>query len=526
MGTTDRLMSTDLTAPGPWLRLLRQRGGPLMSGGILAAAVLLVYSPVLTWLFQIWSQDKEYSHGFLVPLISGYLVWSRRECLARLVPRPRPVWGALVMLGSAALLVAGRAGGIALAEAISLLLMIPGLVLLIWGWEHLKALALPLAYLQFMVPWMEELLSRLHPASQLLSADIAVWLLQVMGITALQDGTYIHLPNVTLLVAQECSGVKFLMSIVAIGIPLVYFTQRTWWRGAAVILAGASLAMVVNGARVAMAAVMARYYGTSLLHGPAHIFQGWLVAQAGIVILFVLNWAVCKLPSREPGKLHERWSLIPAATGAAAGATRWPVVCALGFLIALGTHVHAFAAPRPVPPQTALGQMPYAFGDWFGMGSEWIKGEQYFPGVDAQLVRTYRGPSGTPIHLYVGYFQFQRQDKSLVNFHASALREDVREIAAELGPGGPPRVSRSTATIGGVRYVILSWYRLASGDVTGRLEAKSRQVLDALLHGQNNGAVILVAMPLDGKDQPIEPDTKALVDFAGRVNPALRKILP
>lgn len=143
----------------------------MISLGLMGLAIGILYRSTLVWLFGIWWNDREYFHVFLVPLIAVYLGWIERAHLGSLTAGGGTLLGGVVILAGGILLVAGRPGGVAIAEALSLLLLLPGIVLVVWCRDHLNALALPLVYLQFMVPQMEEFVTRIHWPFQILSGS-------------------------------------------------------------------------------------------------------------------------------------------------------------------------------------------------------------------------------------------------------------------------------------------------------------------------------------------------------------------
>jgi len=503
----------------------------VVSLGILAILLAFLYHPTFAWLLKTWQEDSEFSYGFLVPLISIWLVWLKRDHLASLVTRPSPVFGALVILLSGFLLLAGRAGGFVLAEGISLLFILPGIVLFLLGWDYLKALALPLAYLNFMVPWMEEITNHLHRPFQLLSANLGVLLLGSLGIPVFRDGLSIMLPGVSMEVARGCSGVQFLISVIALGIPLIYLTQKTWWRGIIVIAFSIGISIPTNGARVGLAGIMGYYYGSGSFHGPFHIFQGLFVSYVGLIALFVMNWLVSKIPSQVETKLYNRWKLHPQESIDLPKETShqylFPLVLVL--LIGIGVYIHLYGSPLPIPPKRALAEFPLSIDDWQGQSSTWVTGDKYFPGVDDGLTRTYRNASGREINLYIGYFASQRHGKSLISYHANPLRKGIRQISTGLvDPGqgpGPQTVNLSSPLIGGARYVAVFWYRFPSGELTIRTQTKLKGITDAVIHRRNNGAVILLAARPANKDEK-ESITDDLLTFARILAPTLREYLP
>jgi len=499
----------------------------LIQLSLLSLVFVLLYLTTFEWLFDQWLTDKAYSHGFIVPLISLYLVWIKREQLASLKSSPRYLAGSLVLVVSGILLLVGRVGAVIQVESISLLLMLPGVVLFVWGWSHLKALVLPIFYLQFMVPWMDVFIERIQWTFQLLSAEIGSWLLKVMGYSVYHTRTFIQLPDITMEVARACSGINFLISVIAIGLPLVYLTQRTWLRGVGVVVAGCVITVMANGGRVAIAGIMGSHYGAEMLHGPGHIFRGWFVAQVGWIGLFLINWAVLKLPCRYEYRLYERWkkSRTVREKAGTQNVSARPIAIVLLLLLGLGIYIHGFAMPRDIPLKRVLTAFPYSIGNWNGSESKWMKGEELFPGADSQLTRTYRNKSGGEVHLYVCYFESQGWEKRLISFHDKPLFKSVKVFATELGEVRPQTVNRSLLIIDRTRYEIVFWYRFPSGDLTGRRDTKLKTISDALIHRRNNGAVILLAKPLYNRSEEASVSGE-IKDFLSAVAPALCEYLP
>jgi EpsI family protein len=463
----------------------------------------------------------------LIPLIAFYLGWIKRDQLAQLPRRPNLAMGGLLLLFSTILLVAGRAGGFVLAEAISLLILLPGIVLSIWGPGHLRALILPLAYLQFMIPWTEEFITQAAWPFQLFSARLGSLLLEAMGFPVFREATYLQLPHVTLEIVTDCSGLGQLYSVIALAIPLVYLTQRTWWRAAGVLGFGVAIMILANGVRMALLAAVSYYYGLSMLDGWLHFFQGWFVAEVGILFLFLVNWAVTKLPCASRSTLHERWkglttNVVPTNTlSRTAGLSALLTLSLLG----LGYYLHVFASPHPVPSKQSLAELPHVIDGWRARDSAWIQGNRFFPGTAAETVRTYHTISGKEIFLYIGYFASQRQGESLTGRLSNPIRRDARELRLPKAVAGLQRVSYSIPTIDGKRYEALFWYHLSSGNTTGRYETKLRQFLDPVIRGHNNGAVILLATPAS-ENHDGAAAVGDLMEFATVIAPVLEEYLP
>lgn len=499
----------------------------LISLGLLGVAFVFLYLVTFDWLLDQWLNDKVYSHGFIVPLISLYIVWINRERLAMLKPQPAYLWGGLLLLMSVPLLLVGRVGAVVQAEALSFFLALPGVILFVWGWAHLKALALPLLYLQFMVPWMDLFIERLQWTFQIISAEIGTFLLKVMGYPVFHDSIYIQLPGITLMVARECSGINFLISVIAIALPLVFLTQNTWRRAVVVLLSGVAITVLANSVRVALAGIMGSHYGPEMLHGPGHIFRGWFVAQVGWIGVFLVNWAVLKFRSDSGYRLHEKWKLdkrTKVGLSPRGGSLR-PIIIVLVFLCGVGIYLHGFALPQPIPLKRSLATFPYRVGDWKGRESDWLRSEEFFPNADAELARTYRDPSGREAYLYVGYFESQSLDKRMISFHDNELYKKTKAVPTNLDPPVPGTVNRSFLIIDRTRYEIVFWYSFPSGDLNGRSDTKLKTIFDALIHRRNNGAVIVLAKPLYDRSEEASVSGQ-LKDFLRVVAPVLREYLP
>ena len=256
---------------------------------LLIGAFVFAYGRVMFSLIDTWARD-DYSHGFLVPLISFYFVWTERNKLRQLPIQPNIFGGLVLTLMGALMLIMGEIGGVVIIQELSLIIVLPGLVMMIFGKKYLKALSLPLAYLILMVPILDEIIARIHWPFQLLSATIAAKLLEIFNIPLIEKAQYLELPNITLKVAEECSGIRYLISIVAVGIPLAYFTQKKKWKKTVLVIAAVIIAILSNGVRVGLIGLWSYYHQSYAIHGPFHVFQGFFVSMIGFIFLFIGAW--------------------------------------------------------------------------------------------------------------------------------------------------------------------------------------------------------------------------------------------
>ena len=252
----------------------------MLLAGLLGA---LYYKIFYSMGFQ-WYNDPDYSHGFLVPFMSAYFVWERREKLLAMPVVPN-VWGIGLLGFGLLMLVTGSVGAELYLQRTSLIVVLAGLVLLILGREFLRVLAFPIAFLFFMVPLPAIVMNAVAFPLQLFAAKTAAFCLFNFGIPVLREGNVIVLAGTTLEVAEACSGIRSLQALLALGTVYAYFTQTVMWKRWILVLLSIPIAIAANAFRVSGTGVLAHYFGIEAAEGFYHTFSGWLIFVVAFVLL-------------------------------------------------------------------------------------------------------------------------------------------------------------------------------------------------------------------------------------------------
>ena len=263
----------------------------------IAGLLLALYHHILQGLAADWYNDPDYSHGFLVPFISGYFVWERWHRLKGLARTPSHAGIALLACGLF-LLVLGSIGAELYLQRSSLIVVIAGLILLILGRAHLKLLALPIAFLFFMVPLPAIVVNLVSFPLQLFAAKTAAFCLFNLGIPVLREGNVIALAGTTLEVAEACSGIRSLQALLALGTIFAYFSQRVMWKRWVLILLSIPIAIVANAFRVTGTGVLAQYWGAEAAEGFYHTFSGLSVFVAAFLLLLASGVLLSRIGER------------------------------------------------------------------------------------------------------------------------------------------------------------------------------------------------------------------------------------
>ncbi|HEX9593720.1 MAG TPA: exosortase A [bacterium] len=253
--------------------------------------VAAAYGPILTGMATDWARDDNYSHGFLVPFVSAYALWVHRRWLAELVWRPSWVGLAVILLGVVAL-VLGEVGAEQFTKRVSFLIVVGGGILFLLGMPALRRLSFPYAYLFFMVPLPYIVYDSVAFPLKLMAARVATGVVLAMGIPIYAEGNVIYLESTTLQVADACSGIRSLMSLIALGAAFAYLTQKGAARRWLLTLAAIPIAIFTNMLRIVGTAFLTHYYGVEMAMGFFHEFAGLAVFGTALVMLFALGLAL------------------------------------------------------------------------------------------------------------------------------------------------------------------------------------------------------------------------------------------
>jgi len=288
----------------------------------LAAALAFLYFVTLSKLGHDWWTDENYSHGLLIPLIIGYILWTERERLSRTLARPSLWWGSALIFFAMLALWAGTAGAELYLQRLSLVLMLAGIVVYFWGFRLLKFLLVPFGLLLLAIPIPAILFNKIAFPLQLFASRCAVWAMRLFDIPVLRQGNVIELYPLNshetkkLEVVEACSGIRSLMTLLTLAVVFAYFTHPkrddkggggptsgggSWlnalrhypfWRSLILVASAVPIAILTNALRVSGTGILSRYYGTQVADGFFHSFSGWVIYIVAFLLLFAVGWAL------------------------------------------------------------------------------------------------------------------------------------------------------------------------------------------------------------------------------------------
>jgi len=254
----------------------------------------VVYWQVIERLVDAWIVDGNYSHGFVIAPFALFFAWERR---ARLKAKPlRPSWLGFAVFGvGILLLLAGLLGSELFVSRISLVVALVGLLAYLFGWGHVRILAFPLAFLLLMIPLPAIIFNQIAFPLQLLASRVGEWAIALVGIPVLREGNVLTLAHTSLEVAEACSGIRSLVSLITLGIIYGYFIDSRPWVRVAIVASTIPVAILSNGARVAGTGMAAQWIGPSAAEGFFHEFSGWVVFVVAFSMILAIRALIVRV---------------------------------------------------------------------------------------------------------------------------------------------------------------------------------------------------------------------------------------
>lgn len=451
-------------------------------------SLLAVFFDTAHAMVTIWNSSETFTHGYIIAPISLWLIWQQRKALALLSPRPS--WLGLLALASAVFLwLLGELAGAQVVMQYALAAMIPATVLALLGWPVVRTILFPLLFLLLAVPFGDAFIDPLMN----LTADFIVAALQMTNIPVFREGNTLTLPTGVWSVVEACSGVRYLIASVTLGIIYAYLTYRSIWRRLAFVLAAIAVPIFANGARAYMIVMIGHLSGMKYAVGIDHLIYGWLFFGLVMLLLFWVGnyWredtqaAVTAQDDRDT-RAVSCGRLLAFALAAITVAGSGP---------AYSAWVKRAMAQQPPVALAEVGVAGWQRTDAF---TTW-RPEFKNPAAEQTqfLVR-----NGERAGVYIGFYRNQSQQAELISY------SNVLSM-----PGGKDwhRLNESTLVIQpdnfSVRQNLLAqdnqrllawyWYWVGDGFTTSSYVAKGHLAINRLLMRPDDSAVIAVFAPYE-----------------------------
>lgn len=506
--STSTLRVPALGSPGSWLFL----------------ALCVVSVPVFLTGFQslidAWS-TPEYSHGPLIPIISLYLFL--RE-LRNAPPQEGPVTdrapGIIVLVLALGLAVFGNLARIADIVTYAFIIWTAGVVLTLFGWKRGIKHQLPVFHLVFMLPLPQFLYWNMNVFLQGISSEIGVWFISMAGIPVFLDGHIIDLGVYQLLVAEACSGLRYLFPILSFSYLFAILYKGPMWHKAVLLLAAAPITVLMNSFRIGVIGVLVNSYGIEHAEGFLHFFEGWIIFMACVGILFVMAIALQRL-TPNPLPLGEAIDLdteglapIAARVFTITASAALAIATAITALVSVGSMT--YGEPEQVMVEREPFQLfPRSSGDWRGQA------EPLDPAIEAVLAAddyvniTYQTPGEPVVNLFVAYYEDQGDGTGIHSPEVclpvggwEIFSIDPYEVDMSETPYGVFNLNRAVIQKNSSKQLVYYWFEQRGKRMTNDFLVKADVVMDSIITGRRDGALIRYVTPIRGNEEPEDADLR------------------
>jgi len=504
-----------------------------------------VYFSTLSWLItHDWAKD-DFTYCYLIPLIALYLIWEKRVKLSRLASIQS--WKAMVGLcGGIILFWLGELSGEFFTLYISFWLAIVSLCWIHLGWEKIKTICFPLIFLLAMFPLPNFLYNKVSVSLKLISSQLGVAMMQIYGMSAHREGNIIDLGFTQLQVVDACSGLRYLIPLIVLGLLLAYFYRASFWKKAIVVISTVPLSIITNSLRIAMTGILYEVWGAKVAESFFHGFSGWFIFMFSLAVLLLEMWVLKKVfPERKRAKgIGQRAKdteaqregrsqddspptsdLQPPTQKGLAAFSQPQFLVAVILLSATLALSQGIEFREKIPIQKSFERFPLTVGRW--SGRQQSMEQKFVDTLDLSdyAIIDYQDGQGRGVNFYVAYYESQRKGESI---HSPAtclpgsgwIFSEAGEatIPVPSNEGRAMRVNRAFMQKAGYKQLSYYWFPQRGRILTNAYQLKIFAFWDALTKQRTDGALVRVITPVY--------EFEELKDAEARLQAFTREIVP
>lgn len=532
---------------------------PMTWACCLTVLVLMLYAPVIYDLVIFWWNSEEYSYGLLMPIIAGYIIYQQRN---QLFPKDKflsfqrsCICANVLLFVSCIIYMAAVIADIESIKRYMLILSLASVALNVGSWGLLQRAAFPLLLLLFSLPLPYLLGAILTTKMQLVSSDLGVLLIRVMGLPVFQDGNVINMSGFQMLVAEACSGLRYLYPLMAIALIITYFYRDGFFVKLGIFLLAIPITIGMNSLRIAITGLLIKLYGKQAAEGFLHDFEGWLVFAVAFSLLILSVWLISSIKNfalNERVYFSDRFSVnLEDASiflfsndthgdvkNVAAHRYALPTYCSLIFgaivLVSISTVFYLqFNAPETsIPKRSQFTSFPFHLDQREIYPELLSKSVKDVLRADDYFIADYKKPEAADINLYIVYYENQKDGSALHSPKACLpgggwrITESSTVNLARFGNTG--KANRAIIEQNGQKLLVYYWIRQNANNYANEFKARLSLLKQSISTGRTDGALIRVIRPIvsiDGKDE-IAVAEQDIASFISSFMPVLPLYLP
>ena len=471
-----------------------------------------------------WNNQEEYGHGYFIPLITLWFLWSRKSALIASIGESSWVGPALIAIATIGLIL-GELSAIFVLIQFGFLLTVIGLIVSYGGKSLLKVSWLPIAFLLFAIPLPYFVGAQLSWRLQLISSELGVSFLRLLGNSVFLEGNVIDLGVYKLQVVEACSGLRYLYPLLSISFLMAYMFKAALWKRALVFISAIPITIVMNSARIAMVGILVNHWGNNQAEGFLHYFEGWIIFMICLLILVAEILILERF-----GQKRSFWQAVDVPVVQAAKPSgvqetiSKPLLTSIVIILASVLAVTVLGGRQEIIPARAkFVTFPTNINGWQAKEERMDKSVETFLGVDDYLLADYKNPSKGAVNFYVAYYASQRKG---VSPHSPQVCmpgggwviSSLNRMAIQVAGKKDFFVNRTMINKDNHRQVVYYWFEQRGRHIANEYFMKWYLLKDAIERNRTDGALVRVTTYL----RPNENETAADV----RIQSFLHESLP
>lgn len=493
----------------------------------LLLAVLAYWSGLSNAVFR-WENQEEYSHGFLIPLVTLYILWEKMGLIKAAIGPP--LWsGIIVVIAAISIFIIGEISALFLLIQYSFVLLLLGLSMITIG-RATKYTAAPILLLLFAIPLPYVIEVVLTAKLQLISSSLGVSFIRWFNIPVYLEGNVIDLGVFQLQVVEACSGLRYLFPLMSLGFIAAYFYQAAFWKRSVVFLATIPITILMNSFRIGAIGVMVDNWGISMAEGFLHDFEGWIIFMACSVILVLLIWLMEKLTNGK-ASLASVFGVVavPASNSQQKSynnsSTSIPLVIAIVLLaVSYASAQYLDKRVEVYPGHVSFVNFPMQLTDWRGKHDKLDTQVVEKLGMSDYLLANYANEQNKMVNFYVAYYQSQRKG---VSPHSPRVcipggGWEINDLQ-RLQVNGHP-INRVLIKKGNQRQLVYYWFQGHGRIVANEYINKWYLFIDSIIKNRTDGALVRVVTNVAEYEPLAEADAR-LINFMTSAEPELQNYI-
>lgn len=505
----------------------------LIAAAALVASLLAFGGPLLE-LVHRWYSQEEYSHGFLIPLIVAWLIWSRRDAIVASVGEPSWSGPALILL-AAVMHVLGKLSSLFILSQVGFVVALIGIVLGLGGYSLLRVMFLPIIFLLFAIPLPYFIDSVLSYRLQLISSGLGTAFIRLFQIPVFREGNVIDLGAYQLQVVEACSGLRYLYPLMTLGFLAAYFFQAPIWQRAVIFLSTIPITIVMNSLRIGIVGILVDNFGPQDADGFLHMFEGWVIflACAGVLVGEMTLFSRFAAGKKFFDVFHPpKITATGERSEGFASFNRLPLTSCLLILCIAGMASFFISTRHDVLPARAqFSTFPTVLGNWHGRTGTMDTNVESFLGLTDYILSDYAEADGRSVNFYVAYYATQRSGLSphspsvcipgngwqIIDFKRMTYTSPDGKVSLPL--------NRVLIARGSEKQLVYYWFDERGMQIANEYVSKLYLLRDSMFKNRTDGALVRLTTPLYPGESEAHAEQR-LQAFTDTVVPQLPAYLP